>query len=83
MENPKYIEYRQGFMGVTSEIMANKTLQNGNQREHFVKSISTSKDLKALLVDNEIINKLDELSGPLKIVLTLISKWYESKMLSA
>lgn len=82
MEQPKYVEYRNGFIGVSSEIIAKKTLQNENQREHFVKSIATSKDLKSLLVDNEMINKLDSLDGPLKIALTILAKLYEARVLS-
>jgi hypothetical protein len=78
-EKVKYVEYRHGFIKSISDIVGNKTLHDEEQKKRFIELIGNSKDLKSLLIDNEMMQRIDEIGGPIKIILTVLSKWFEAK----
>lgn len=79
---PKYIEYRNGLLTSASSLLASKTIDDETKKGHFVKNICNSKDIKTLLFETELIRRLDQMDGMPKVILTIISKYFESCYLS-
>lgn len=77
----KYTEYRSGLMRAVSEKIADQSLTHEEQRKKFIKLIGESKDLKNLMIDNMIVEKLDSITGIPKILLTVYAKWVESRFI--
>jgi hypothetical protein len=50
------------------------------QKNMFLKSVGASDDLQELIINNNIIKYVDGLRGCSKLVLTLVGKYFETKL---
>jgi 3-methyladenine DNA glycosylase AlkC len=58
-----------------TQLIAKKTLPLQEQQDKFIDSISNSKDIKSLLIDNNVMSNLDDIEGFPKLILTIFSRY--------
>ena len=76
MENmdatPTYTEYRAGLLKAVTNGLANSTLNDDTKKAMFIECMRTSKDLYRLVIQTNMVKKLDQMGGLPKIALTLV-----------
>jgi len=72
----KYVSYRKGLLLNIFQLIS----QYGNfgDKDLFVKDCLNDPDINELL-NNQVTDKLDEMNGPLKLLLTIYSKFISHK----
>lgn len=60
---------------------ARRSKLNPETRDTFVNKLLASNDLKKLLFDSSLINSIDSMNGLPKILLTVISIYFEAGMM--
>lgn len=78
----RYIEYRSGLLTSVCGLFANRTLNEEHKKNHFINSVMVSKEIPDLLFNTTLIESLDRVDGLPKLILTIISKYFEANYLS-
>ena len=78
MPQQKYTNYRKGVLINVYQLLSN--YGNLGDKDNFIKECLGDNDINSLL-NNEMVDKLDNLSGIPKLILTIYSKFISHKYL--